>query len=86
MDEPTTNIAAALAAEPAIAKKARFVGMFGSVRRGSLGGLRPVAEYNVIVDVPACRSVFSAGWEVTITPTDTCGSVVLQGSRYSTLR
>jgi inosine-uridine nucleoside N-ribohydrolase len=83
---PATNIAAGLAAEPAIAKRARFVGMFGSVRRGSLGGPRPVAEYNVTVDVPACRSVFSVGWDVTITPTDTCGSVVLHGSRYSALR
>ena len=79
------NIAAALAREPAIAKRARFVGMYGMVRRGTLGG-PPGPEFNVLFNVPACRSAFSAGWDVTIAPFDTAGWVFLEGSRYSTLR
>jgi inosine-uridine nucleoside N-ribohydrolase len=57
---PATTIAAALAAKPAIAKRASFVGRMGSVRRDSGGG-PPSAEYNVAVDVPARRAVFGVG-------------------------
>jgi inosine-uridine nucleoside N-ribohydrolase len=83
---PTTNIAAALTAEPTIAERARFVGMHGSIRVGN--GVRgaPDAEYNVRADVPSFRKVIAARWPVTITPLDTCGSVVLTGKRYAAAR
>ena len=38
---------------------------------------------NVKVDVPASQAVFSAPWDMTITPLDTCGKVVLRGDRYA---
>jgi len=55
---PLPNIAAALDLEPRIAQHARIVGMHGSLRRGYAGSALPTAEYNVKVDVPACRKSF----------------------------
>jgi len=87
---PLTNIAAALEIEPKIAKKARFVGMHGCLRKspsgygGGKGGI--VAEYNVRADPKACQKVFSAPWDVTITPLDTCGFVRLKGEKYRMVR
>jgi len=83
---PATNIAAALAREPRIAEKARFVGMHGSVRLGYDGSTEIAAEYNVRADPLACRAAFNAPWPVTITPLDTCGLVTLQGENYARLR
>jgi inosine-uridine nucleoside N-ribohydrolase len=83
---PTTNVAAALEREPAIATRARLVGMHGSVRVGYFGRPGPDPEYNVAADVASCRTVFGAGWDVTITPLDTCGSVYLHGDRYARVR
>ncbi|MHB9024984.1 MAG: nucleoside hydrolase [Armatimonadota bacterium] len=79
---PLTNMAAALRREPRIAQRARFVGMHGCLRRSHDGSPEVIAEYNVACDVPACQQVFTAGWEVTITPLDTCGIVRLQGENY----
>ncbi|MDF1513492.1 MAG: nucleoside hydrolase [Anaerolineae bacterium] len=83
---PVPNIAAALQREPAIAQHARFVGMHGSVYRGYGGSVEVSAEYNVKADVPACRAVFAAPWEVTVTPLDTCGLVQLRGEKYHAVR
>ncbi len=83
---PVPNVAAALAREPRIAERARFVGMHGSIRRGYGGSPRASAEYNVRADPEACRKAFVAPWEVTVTPLDTCGLVLLRGKRYRTVR
>lgn len=83
---PVPNIAAALKREPAIAQKARFVGMHGSIYMGYDGSPDISAEYNVKADPAACRAVFTAPWDVTITPLDTCGLVHLQGERYRKIR
>jgi inosine-uridine nucleoside N-ribohydrolase len=84
---PMTNIAAALELEPAIAERARLVGMLGWVGDEPIQGWKgPQPEYNVASDVPACRAAFEAGWETTITPIDTCGSIVLRGERYRAVR
>jgi len=83
---PTATLAAALAREPRIATKARFVGMHGSVRRGYGGGRNVDAEYNVKQDVKACQRVFTAPWDMTITPLDTCGVVHLGGDKYAAVR
>jgi inosine-uridine nucleoside N-ribohydrolase len=79
---PLPNIAAALAREPRIAHKAEFVGMHGSVRRGYEGRPEPSAEYNVVAYVKEAQKVFTAPWEMTITPLDTCGIVHLDGLKY----
>lgn len=80
---PVPNIAAALKREPRITERARFVGMHGSIRRGYGGNKEVSAEYNVRADAKACQKVFTAPWEMTITPLDTCGIVQLKGEKYS---
>lgn len=79
---PVPNIAAALARQPEICQKARFVGMHGSIRRGYLDAPKPMREFNVKTHALACRAVFEAPWEKVITPLDTCGNVVLDGARF----
>lgn len=83
---PVPNVAAALARAPEIVPHARFVGMHGSVRVGYGGSPQVSAEYNVQADPAACRAVFAAPWDITITPVDTCGLVQLTGDRYARVR
>jgi inosine-uridine nucleoside N-ribohydrolase len=83
---PVPNIAEALKREPRIGRKARFVGMHGSVRVGYGGAKQPHAEWNVKCDAKACQAVFTAPWEMTITPLDTCGLVTLTGEKYRRVR
>ena len=82
---PMPNLAAALARAPQIARRARFVGMDGSLRLGYNGSKTVSAEWNVKADARACQAVFAAPWEKTITPLDTCGVVKLEGERYRRL-
>ncbi len=82
---PMANVAAALKREPRIATRARIVGMDGSVRLGYGGSKIPGAEWNVKADVAAARECFTAPWEMTITPLDTCGIISLDGPRYQRL-
>lgn len=79
---PVPNISEALRREPRIASHARFVGMHGSLHRGYGGADVPVPETNVKVDPASCRAAFSAPWDITITPLDTCGFVTLTGDKY----
>src|SRR5262249_33675104 len=83
---PMPNVAAALAREPRIAERARLVGMYGSVRCGYDGGNAVSAEWNVKADAKACQKAFTAPWDITITPLDTCGRVTLDGERYQRVR
>ncbi len=84
---PVPNIAQALKRDPSIAKKTRFVGMHGSVRKGYGNSDKISAEYNVKRDVKACQAVFEAPWKkMTITPLDTCGIVHLRGDKYKKIR
>jgi inosine-uridine nucleoside N-ribohydrolase len=83
---PAPNIEVALERQPGIARRARFVGMYGSIRWGYDGKSRPDAEYNVKANVRACRRALGAAWGVTITPLDTCGLVQLGAERYAAVR
>lgn len=83
---PAPNIGTALQKQPEIARRARFVGMYGSVRIGYGGGKTPIPEWNVKANPKACQTAFTAPWEMTITPLDTCGLVDLSGQRYATVR
>lgn len=83
---PSNTIADALKRQPAIASKAIFVGMQGSVRRGYNGG-NVCAEWNVKANVAAAQTVLLAPWkQCLITPLDTCGVVRLTGDRFKALR
>ncbi len=79
---PLPNIAAALEREPKIAQKAEFVGMHGSVYRGYGDKTQPEAEYNVKAFPKDAQKVFTAPWNMTITPLDTCGIVQLKDQKY----
>ncbi|NQT89343.1 nucleoside hydrolase [bacterium] len=83
---PVTNLKVALEREPKIAERARFIGMHGSVRLGYNGGKKIAPEYNVKVDVKACQAVFTAPWDITITPLDTCGLIRLRGAKFTAVR
>jgi inosine-uridine nucleoside N-ribohydrolase len=83
---PMPNIAEALKREPRIARHARFVGMQGSVRVGYDGKKPPSPEWNVKADAKACQAAFTAPWNITITPLDTCGLVTLSGEKYCRVR
>ena len=83
---PVPNIAAALEREPRLADRAKIVGMFGSVRVGYDESAQISDEYNVRIDAAACRRMFEAFQEVTITPLDTCGLVRLTGEKYRRIR
>ncbi|WP_123538995.1 nucleoside hydrolase [Halosimplex salinum] len=79
---PTPTLAAAVDADPDLARECRFVGMHGSFEEGYDGG-EPDAETNVRVDPAAFRTVLAAPWrDVLLTPLDTCGRVTLDGGRY----
>ncbi|MBS3052561.1 MAG: nucleoside hydrolase [Candidatus Aenigmarchaeota archaeon] len=80
---PVPNIATALEKEPRIVRNARYVGMQGYIRTE---GNVPSREYNVATFPAECKKVFGAPWDVTITPLDTCGYVMLDGQRYNAIR
>lgn len=83
---PLTNIAAALDREPRIAERARFVGMHGNIRKPFGDAKCAIPEYNVKIDVLASRRTFAAPWDMTITPLDTCGFVILRDQKYRTVQ
>lgn len=83
---PAPNLERALALEPRIARRARFVGMYGSLYRGVGGAPQPVAEWNVRSAVSAFRRVLEAPWPMRITPLDTCGLVRLSGPKWARVR
>ncbi len=80
---PVTNIAKALRLQPEITSKVRFIGMHGNIRSFFAGLDRIVPEYNVKIDPLSSREVFEASWDITITPLDTCGLIILRGERYA---
>jgi inosine-uridine nucleoside N-ribohydrolase len=60
--------------------------MHGSLRRGYLGADKPMREYNVKQHSLAAQHVFRSNWDITITPLDSCGTVMLKDERFSRLR
>jgi inosine-uridine nucleoside N-ribohydrolase len=82
---PVPNIGEALRREPRIAGKAKFVGMHGSVRKGYWDADKIAAEYNVAQHTADCQAAFKADWDMTITPIDTCGLIVLKDKHYQTV-
>ena len=83
---PVPNIQAALKMEPRIAKKARIVGMFGSLRYGYSRTGNIDKETNVRLNPDACRKMFRKFDDITITPLDTCGIVKLKEEKYQKVR
>jgi inosine-uridine nucleoside N-ribohydrolase len=65
---PQTNIAAALAADPELARQVRAIVMMAGSLSG--GNVTPAAEFNVYVDPEAARTVFQSGIPITMVGLD----------------
>jgi inosine-uridine nucleoside N-ribohydrolase len=83
---PVPNIRAALQRAPRLVEKTKIVGMFGSLRFGYDGSEEIINETNVRLEPAACRQMFAAFLDITITPLDTCGRVHLTGDKYQQVR
>lgn len=84
---PLTNVAAAVVREPAITSRSRVISMAAYLRGGVFSGVDgPQKEYNVILDVPAFRTLLASEWDLTLTPVDSCGDIELQGERFARIR
>ena len=79
---PMPVVAAALEIEPRIAHKARFVAMAGNVKNCHENCTTIIPEFNVKINVPASRKVFTAPWDITIAPLDSCGHLRVSGQNY----
>ena len=83
---PLTNLAEALTRKPEIAKRAKFVGMQGSVYRGYGGSQSAHVSSITSHAIAAAKKVFSADWkDMIITPLDTCTLVPLRGAEYKSV-
>jgi inosine-uridine nucleoside N-ribohydrolase len=85
---PLTNLALALADEPAITGLVREVvvmgGAFGTHGHG--GNVSPVAEANAMCDPHAADAVFTAPWPVTIVGLDVTHQVLMDQAAFERLR
>jgi len=80
---PLGTVSEALKENPNIIENSRFVGMHGSIYQGYSDGSKE--EYNVKKNIQACKEVFEATWEKTITPLDTCRKIILSGKHYESI-
>lgn len=74
---PMTNFPLLLQRYPGVEKKARIRAMAGSIYRGYDNSTTPAEEYNVQMCPTCMQQLLKAGWNVTITPLDTCGVATL---------
>ena len=74
---PMTNFPLLLQKYPEVVKKARIRAMAGSIYRGYDNSTTPTDEYNVRTCPQCMRDLLQAGWNITITPLDTCGITYL---------
>ena len=82
---PLTNIAMALAGEPAIAPRiGELVMMGGGFFEG--GNTTPAAEFNFYVDPHAAKAVFASGIPMTVFPLDCTHKALTTASRVAAIR
>ena len=74
---PMTNFPLLLQKYPDVVKKARIRAMAGSIYRGYDNSTTPTEEYNVKICPECMQELLTAGWNVSITPLDTCGVATL---------
>jgi purine nucleosidase len=82
---PLTNVALALAREPAVAARLReIVLMGGAFSEG--GNVTPSAEFNIYVDPEAAGRVFGCGAPITMIPLDCTHKALNTNARLERLR
>ena len=74
---PMTNFPNLLTSFPQVVKNANIRAMMGSIYKGYDDAFSPSAEYNVELCPECANQLLHAGWNITITPLDTCEYVVL---------
>ena len=74
---PMTNFPLLLQRYPDVVKKARIRAMAGSIYRGYDNSTTPAREYNVMMCPYCMQQMLKAGWNVSMTPLDTCGTTTL---------
>lgn len=72
---PATNFPSLLQRAPDVVNNAAIFAMSGSIYRGYNNATTPAQEYNVAVCPDCTALMYAAGWQVTTTPLDTCGTV-----------
>jgi purine nucleosidase len=82
---PLTNVAMALAKQPAMAERlGGIVAMGGGFFEG--GNTTPAAEFNIYVDPHAAQAVFAAGVPLTLMPLDVTHKVITTPARLERFR
>ena len=74
---PMTNFPDLLNDYPKVVKNANVKAMMGSIYKGYNNASSPTAEYNVQMCPECADQLLRAGWNVSITPLDTCGDNIL---------
>jgi purine nucleosidase len=80
---PLTNIALALSKDPSIVPLVKEVIMMGGAVSG--GNASPAAEFNVYVDPEAAKTVFEAGWPLTMVGLDVGDRTLLTRTHLAVL-
>jgi inosine-uridine nucleoside N-ribohydrolase len=84
---PLTNIAEFCRRRPDLVGKCNLVAMSGSIEKVSLDRLHKGEEWNVLLDIPAAKTVYGAPWKsFIITPLDHCGNLILTDDVYAAVR
>ena len=84
---PMTNLALVLEKRPDLAERMDCILLAGSVYKQYLGVPGVCSEYNVLIDIPAAKKVFSTKFHrLRISPLDSCGTIFLKGEEYERLR
>ncbi|MHA1158897.1 MAG: nucleoside hydrolase [Alphaproteobacteria bacterium] len=82
---PLTNVALALAREPAIVARIREIVMMGGGYFEG-GNVTPAAEFNIYVDPEAAAAVFAAGIALTMIPLDCTHQALTTRARVDAFR
>ena len=82
---PLTNIAAALEADPAAARRTREIVLMGGAYF-EVGNVTPAAEFNIYVDPEAAAAVFRAGIPIVVMPLDVTHKALTTSARVDGFR
>lgn len=82
---PLTNIAAALEADPAAARRAREIVLMGGAYF-EVGNVTPAAEFNIYVDPEAAAAVFRSGIPIVVMPLDVTHKALTTSARVDGFR
>jgi len=82
---PLTNIALAMAKQPAIKPRIREIVFMGGARSEG-GNVTPAAEFNIYVDPEAAHLVLSSGVPITMIPLDCTHKALTSKARLNRLR